>query len=117
MAAVSAASDFTLTVTGTGFTPASVVRWNGASRPTAFINSTHVSAAILAADVSALADYPVTVRDGANVTAAVLFHVMAQIFDVFLPVAARQPFACPRSKGRLAHNMIRPFIRPDLVRR
>jgi hypothetical protein len=31
---VEEAADFTLTVTGYGFTPDSVVRWNGSDRPT-----------------------------------------------------------------------------------
>jgi hypothetical protein len=43
---------FTLTVTGTGFVPSSVVRWNGAARPTAFVSSTQLSASIAAADVA-----------------------------------------------------------------
>ncbi len=76
-------------MTGAGFTPASVVRWNGANRTTAFINSTHLSAAILAADVSTLGNYPVTVQEDVNETAALMFRVVAQVFDEFLPVAAR----------------------------
>src|SRR5205823_10869665 len=37
---------FTLTVTGSGFVAASVVQWNGAARPTTFVSSTQVQAAI-----------------------------------------------------------------------
>jgi hypothetical protein len=42
---------FTLTVTGTGFGPGSVIRWNGAARPTTFVSSTRVTAVIPASDV------------------------------------------------------------------
>lgn len=43
---------FTLTVTGTGFNDASVVQWNGAARPTTFVNRTSLTAAIPASDVA-----------------------------------------------------------------
>jgi parallel beta-helix repeat protein len=89
LAAVSAATNFTLTVTGTGFTGSSVVRWNGSNRPTVWINSTHLSAVIAAADVSALGAYPVTVRDGGTETAAVLFRVVPQVFETSLPFVGR----------------------------
>lgn len=41
-----------ITVNGTGFTPSSVVDWNGAPRTTTFVSNTKVLAAITAADVS-----------------------------------------------------------------
>ncbi len=44
---------FTLTVTGSNFIPASVVQWNGAARPTTFVNSGQVQAAIPASDIAA----------------------------------------------------------------
>jgi hypothetical protein len=44
---------FTLTVNGTGFIPTSVVTWNGANRTTTFVNSTQLTASILAADIAA----------------------------------------------------------------
>lgn len=43
---------FTLTVTGTNFAPASVIRWNGANRTTTFVNATTLTAAIPASDVT-----------------------------------------------------------------
>jgi hypothetical protein len=52
-AAVQAGSGaFTLTVTGTGFIPGAVVRWNGADRLTTFISNTTLTAAIAAADIA-----------------------------------------------------------------
>ena len=42
---------FTLTVTGTGFVPGSVVRFNGEDRPTSYVNPTQLTAAISGADI------------------------------------------------------------------
>jgi len=43
---------FTLTVTGSGFVPASTVRWNGAARTTTFANGTQLTAASSATDLA-----------------------------------------------------------------
>lgn len=42
----------TLGLTGSNFLPSSVVRWNGADRPTTFINGSRLSAAIPASDLT-----------------------------------------------------------------
>src|SRR6185369_16434973 len=55
-------SGFTLTVTGSGFVPASIVLWNGASRPTTFISTTQIRAAIGAADIVSTGTAQVAVR-------------------------------------------------------
>jgi hypothetical protein len=55
---------FALTVTGTNFISGSVVRWNGAARPTTFVSATQLSAAISAADIAAAATAQVTVFNG-----------------------------------------------------
>jgi hypothetical protein len=39
-------SDFTLTASGLNFLPSSIVRWNSSNRPTTFVNSTQLTAAI-----------------------------------------------------------------------
>jgi hypothetical protein len=52
---------FTLTVTGTNFSSGSVVRWNGANRPTTLVSTTQVRAAISASDIAAPAMASVTV--------------------------------------------------------
>jgi len=88
------AGDFTLSVSGTGFTPNSVVRWNGSDRPTAFISSTRLTAAIGAADVSATGIVPVTVRDplpppGGSETAPVMLYIVSEVTDSYLPIIAR----------------------------
>jgi hypothetical protein len=45
-------SGFTLTVTGSNFTPQSVLRWNGSDRPTTFVGSGTLTAEISADDVA-----------------------------------------------------------------
>lgn len=51
----------TLMVTGTGFTPASMVRWNGQDRPTTFISATQLLAAISTSDTGTVGTAQVTV--------------------------------------------------------
>ena len=46
---------FTLTVNGSKFVAGSVVRWNGATRPTTFVSSTQLQASIGAGDIAATA--------------------------------------------------------------
>jgi photosystem II stability/assembly factor-like uncharacterized protein len=61
--------DFTLTVNGTNFladgdgNALSVVRWNGSDRPTAFLSSMQLQAAITAADIASTAVVQVTVAN------------------------------------------------------
>ena len=49
--AMAGGSGFYLTVTGTGFGPSSVVRWNGISRTTSLVNGTQLKAAIHSTDI------------------------------------------------------------------
>jgi len=68
----------TLTVTGSKFLAGSVVRWNGASRPTTFVSATQLQASIGAADiaVASLANVSVfTPAPGGGVSAPVTFTV------------------------------------------
>lgn len=55
------AAGFTLTVSGAGFVPASVVNWNGSPRATTFVNNHQLTAAILASDIAAASTSTVTV--------------------------------------------------------
>jgi hypothetical protein len=54
-------SNFTLTVNGSGFVPASVVRWNGSDRATTFVSGAQIRATITAADVANVGTAQVTV--------------------------------------------------------
>ena len=53
--------DLTLTLHGSGFVPDSVVRWNGADRPTTYGSPTELTAHIAAADLAAAGSATVTV--------------------------------------------------------
>lgn len=52
---------FVLTLNGTGFVAASVVRWNGADRATTFVSATQLTAIITAADIATQGTGQVTV--------------------------------------------------------
>jgi uncharacterized protein (TIGR03437 family) len=54
-------SAITLTVNGSGFYASSVVQWNGANRPTSFVSSSQLTAAIPATDTAAPGTAKVTV--------------------------------------------------------
>jgi parallel beta-helix repeat protein len=91
---VDEAADFTLALTGAGFTPGSVVRWSGADRPTTFVSGSTLTATIYAADVSTVADVPVTVYDPSppptgTETSPLIFHVVESVHRVYLPLVAR----------------------------
>ena len=58
-------ASFILTVIGSNFVPNSVVRWNGSNRPTAFVNSSQVTAQIPASDIAATVTVSVTVVNSA----------------------------------------------------
>lgn len=65
----------TLSVTGTGFVPATVVQVNGGARPTAFVSSTQVNVNLTAADLAAAGSLNLTVANatpgGGNATLSV----------------------------------------------
>lgn len=91
---VDAAAGFTLAAYGMGFTENSVVRWNGAARPTTFVSQGELHAAISAADVASVGAYPVTVYDatyppGSAETMARLFFVSQEVYWLQLPLLAR----------------------------
>ncbi len=83
---------FTLSVDGNGFVAASVVRWNGADRPTTFVSATRLTAAIAAADVATVGTAQVTVftaAPGGGTSAARPFTIAPP------PVLAVNPAAVP----------------------
>jgi len=59
--AVEGSAGFMLTVNGTGFVNGSVVRWDGAARPTTFISATQLTAQIPAGDLVGTGQASVTV--------------------------------------------------------
>jgi len=76
---------FTLTVTGTNFINASVVRWNGSDRATTFVSNTQLTAAIPATDIAAAGAASVTVFNpapGGGASNAMSFTVNAALANV-----------------------------------
>jgi hypothetical protein len=59
--AVAGGTAFELTVNGANFVASSVVRWNGADRPTTYVTSGQVKAQIAAADIANVSSAAVTV--------------------------------------------------------
>ena len=86
---VDEAADFVLTVRGLGFTENSILRWNSQDRTTSFVNSTVLTTTISAADVSTVAQIPVTVFDPAGnppETAPLMFWVVDHVWEQYLPL-------------------------------
>lgn len=78
------AGEFTLTVTGAGFTTASRVLWNDAERPTTLVNSTTLRATIGSADIAAPGAAQVRVSD--SPLPAVTLQIVAQVSRVYQPL-------------------------------
>src|SRR5206468_4786754 len=69
---------FTLTVNGSEFIPLSVVRWNGADRPTSFVGLSQLTASISASDIASPGTASVTVSTPILGTSnAVMFTITA----------------------------------------
>jgi uncharacterized repeat protein (TIGR01451 family) len=74
--AAAGGGQFTLTLMGSSFVPASVVQWNGEARPTAFVSDSQLTATIPAGDIVSLGNDNVTVFNpspGGGLSAAVPF--------------------------------------------
>ena len=81
-----------MTVKGTGFTPNSVVQWNGEDRPTTFVSATTLTAAIPGSDILEVGNFPITVYDPGPPPAesnALIFHVVKELFQVWVPIVGR----------------------------
>lgn len=81
-AAVAGDPAFTLIVTGTNFVNGSVVQWNGANRPTAFVNSARLQASIPASDLAAAGSASVTVLNpapGGGTSNSLIFTIAANL--------------------------------------
>ena len=78
--AFTSAGQVTVTATGTGFVSSSVVRWNGADRPTTFVSSTQLRATISTSDLATPGAASVSVATpapGGGTSAALPFSVIA----------------------------------------
>jgi hypothetical protein len=83
---------FSLTVSGSSFVSASVVRWNGANRPTTFVSATQLRASIAAADIATAGSASVTVftpAPGGGTSAPLTFTIAPAAQTPQLTVSAR----------------------------
>ncbi len=81
-------ADFTLTVTGSGFIPDSVVSWDGSDRTTTFINASQLQADIPASDLVDAGAAPVTVftpAPGGGTSNAVNFTILSPVITGMVP--------------------------------
>jgi len=75
----------TLVATGSGFTAESVVRWNGSTRPTVFVSTSELHAAISAADIASIGTADVSVftpAPGGGTSAVVVATIDLPFLDV-----------------------------------
>ena len=79
--------DVMLTIQGAGFTPTSVVRWEGADHATTYVSPFVVTAVLPAADLNSLGSYSITVYDPSRSLESdpVSFIVVNELYEAFLP--------------------------------
>lgn len=82
---------FTLTVNGTGFTPTSIVNWNGVPRPTSVISTSTLQTTIGAADVARAGTASVTVSNGIGLVSNFVFFPVRNPSST-IAMAAKQVF-------------------------
>ncbi len=78
VSAVAGGPAFQLTVLGTNFSPGSVVRWNGADRPTNIVSVTELTAQIPASDIANVGSAQITVFSpppGGGLSNAITFNI------------------------------------------
>lgn len=88
------ANDLALTVSGSGFTSSSVVRWKGVARPTTFVSSSQLTTTIPKGDLVSPGTGTITVFEpnlGSSGTesAALTLRIAEQILVVALPLTLR----------------------------
>lgn len=70
---------FTLTVNGTGFFSASVVKWNGQAQPTTFVNQGQLKAQIAASLISQAGTASITVSSGGVASNTVFLPILSPV--------------------------------------
>ncbi len=96
LAAIPGSAGFTLTVSGTGFSLASVVQWNGSALTSTYISSTSISAAVPAADITVPGTASVTVKNptpGGGVSNIAYFVITNPTAGVNYANAPGSPFS------------------------
>jgi hypothetical protein len=101
--AVAGNPGLTLTVNGSGFVATSVVRWNGAARPTTVVGPTQLRATVSASDLAAAGSFPVSVftpTPGGGTSASRSFVVTAAPAPP--PAPAPAPTTPPAAPGSVS---------------
>lgn len=96
----------TLTVRGVGFVESSVVRWNGADRPTTYVSETELRADISAADEAQVGEAQVEVFNpapGGGLSNALPFTIVARPSTVVPRIALGRHHTCGVSEARRAY--------------
>jgi hypothetical protein len=78
-----------LAVSGSGFSPGSVVQWNGQDRPTTFLSASELRVAIPAADVAVPGNFAITISGSSNSSSDSQNAAVAlpyAVFEVLSPV-------------------------------
>jgi len=91
ISAIVGSTSVLVTVTGSGFTTSSVVRWNGAARPTTYVSATQVRANIPGSDLLTDSIAAVTVLNGSTASAPLSFFVLPATDSVFFDGFNRGP--------------------------
>lgn len=86
--------NFTLHVLGSGFSPTSVIVWNGADEPTTFISESEVTTDVDMSTATVAMDVPVAVREDTLVSTTLTFTL--------IDPGATVKHARPEPKGRRA---------------
>jgi hypothetical protein len=100
-------SAFTLQVTGSNFTPQSIVQWNGVVRPTTYVSPTQLNASILAGDVATVGAAKVTVQSpppGGGTSNVAGFAVVTATDQPLAMVTA--PFVAYRVVADPVHSLV-----------
>lgn len=74
--ALAGSPDFTLTVNGSNFFPASAVSWDGSAVPTTYVSGTELQASISAARITNGGTRSITVATGSRISAAAPYTVL-----------------------------------------
>lgn len=82
-----------VTVNGGGFTTGSVVRWNGANRPTTYVSASQLRVTLPGSDLSADSIGAITVANGTTVSQPLSFFVLPASDTVFFDGFNRGPSA------------------------
>jgi hypothetical protein len=103
---------FTLTVNGSNFVSASVVRWNGSDRTTTYVSSTQLTAAILASDIVTAGTATVTVftpAPGGGTSNPQTFTTSATLFsdDFTRPPDPLLPWVYPMGTWTVTGGVLR----------